>query len=219
VARRLILLVAAVTLLLDANVPLQASPSGNATIEGPGLNKPIVLSGQPLWDFLYLTRLLRGTSGPPPGRSGSPDPRNLGPRYEVAILLAPSNDHGRIRIRQVLFPYSRSETGKLVAWVYTSPSQRLPTGERSPFQLASGWWSSHVLFKFLLAVGLPESAPNPEATDNETREVRPGQSPPGFSRRGVWLGLLALGVLLLLGAVTGRPSETHTLRETKRAAP
>lgn len=187
------------------NVALnQEAPSpGRATIDGAGLSRPIRLGGQPFFDLVYLSGLVRDWSPPPPGEPVLPAP-DLGPRLLIRYTFqAPG---GSIRVRQHLY----LSNGR-AAWTYTPPGQQIAVAGDKTVVAPSGWWRSRILGEFLSAVGLQRAVLNPVTDVIEAVGVaeRPADgASQGVPPSSVGVGLAALALLLLAAALAGRTQQT-----------
>jgi hypothetical protein len=172
--------------------------SGTATITGPGLDAPMVLR----WHgdcLVYCQQLTKqstfadlATNAGLFGFRGSalqPSPPNgdLGSAYSVAFELATENGHTQ-RATLTMYPYGPGDFPPYVTirpWFHIPPGIHV-LGEPVP----PGWWpASPLLLQELKHEGLPARS----AAGN------------GSSRAGMTAGLAAFGVLLLAGAILGRP--------------
>ncbi len=200
-------------------VPVFASvqpriPEGHAAIRGPGLERPLQLTGQPFFDLVYLAGLVPEWSPPPPGqRVPPPPPERLGPAYDVFYSF-PSAGRGPVPLVQTL--YYGATDGETV-WIHTLSGQGIPLTGESRLDVPEGWWLSPVLDDFLRAVALaegvaafppPDQAPaGPSAQPMTTLspEAEPAEEVAGRATRSL-LGVAAIGLLLILGALSSRPA-------------
>ena len=143
-------------LLVAALVPAAASAKGasEATIEGPGLDRPVRLARQ---DHRQLVQLAQDSGFfhgvfsqiPDPMLDEQPEGR-LGPRFRISWAM-PGPDGVIDRIEQDLYPYA---TPSPVS--YMEPGQRYFGTERT----RGGWFVAPTGLKNdLVAVGLPRNAP------------------------------------------------------------
>ena len=148
--KRLLFLLAAAALVL----PAAASAKGpsEATITGPGLGKPITISGTETTGSQIMD--LADAAGFFPAAFGQePDPMiarpkgDLGPKYEITYEV-PGN--GGSQIHQDLYPYATTP----YALTYTKPGQPI-----FDMQTRGGWWTDQRLKGVLVAAGLPKTAP------------------------------------------------------------
>jgi hypothetical protein len=218
----------AVTLALAVGVAFEAPasasvrpriPEGQAAIRGPGLDRPLELSGQPFFDLIYMAGLIPDWSPPPPGQHVPSSPAGpLGPPYDVFYSF-PVAGQGPVPLVQTFY-FEAANRG--VVWVHTLRGQGIPLTGGGRLDVPEGWWRSPVLSDFLRAVALaegitefpPDEAQAPASPSDQTAIAAPGQpeeseEAPGAGTR-VLLGLGALGLLLLLGAFGGRPAGERT---------
>ena len=153
-----VLAVVAVALALPAAAA--AKGASQATIEGPGLDSPIVLKsdggGDPSTSS-KLGRLAEDAGFFPAVFGQSPDPMlrerpkvKLGPKYTVTYVVPGPNDTSS-KIRQDLYPYAKP-------WLvsYTKPGQRFWGGQRTH----GGWYQApYDLKPTLVSAGLPATPP------------------------------------------------------------
>jgi hypothetical protein len=205
-------------------VPASASvrpriPDGQAAIRGPGLDRPLELSGQPFYDLMYMAGLIPNWSPPPPGQHVQSSPAGpLGPPYDVFYSF-PVAGQGPVPLVQTFY-FEAPNRG--VVWVHTLAGQGIPLTGGGRLDVPEGWWQSAVLHDFLRAVALaegisefppdkvqPAASPSEETAIAASREIELSEEAPGAGTR-VLLGLGALGLLLLLGAFGGRPAGERT---------
>jgi hypothetical protein len=212
----------AVTLALLAGgalVPAFASvqpriPEGFVEIRGPGLGRPLQLTGQPFFDLVYLAGLVPEWSPPPPGRRVPPPPsERLGPAYDVFYTF-PSAGRGPVPLVQTLY-YGAKDRG--MVWIHTLSGQGIPLTGVTRLEVPEGWWQSSVLDDFLRAVALAEgiaafppgevqaaAGPTPQPATTSSPKTGPEEER-GKATRSL-LGVAAIGLLLLLGALSSRPA-------------
>src|SRR5205085_676006 len=174
--------------------------ASQASITGPGLDKPLVLSGK--GDVAQTTlETLAGEMGFFPAVFGqSPDPMldhrptgRLGPKYEVNWIM-PGPNGTTSTIRQDLYPYAR-----LYPVSYTKPGQRYWGNQHS----RGGWFASPAqLRRDLVAVGLPAQAP-----------------PSGGGGGTGWLRWVAISVTTAAGLALLAILTTLALRRRPRPEP
>lgn len=195
-------------------------PEGRATIRGPALDRPLELGGQPYFDLIYLAGLVPDWSPPPPGqRTSEPSFDEIGALHQVSYSFRVA---GRkpVSLEQTLYlrPGGLGE-----AWVETKPEQVIPLVGGGRLMVPSGWWRSEVLGDFLrgvmLAGGLTGSAsvatgpvsPSRPAPTAAVTELPRGTAREAKSSR-MLIGIAALGLLLLIGAVEARPGPLQASR-------
>jgi hypothetical protein len=220
-------LVLVLTAVASAASPPHSSqhqiPDGRATIRGPGLDRPLELAGQPYFDLVFLAGLVPEWSPPPPGqRVAEPSAEQIGASYEVSYSF-PVDQGEPVSLVQTL-NFGTHGLGEV--WTKTKAGQWIPLVNGGRLEAPAGWWRSDMLDDFLRAVALAEGLsgfppPVTQATsDGETTaevppgiELQPTERPATTSR--VLLGLGALGLLLLIGALESRPG---ALRAANRAS-
>jgi hypothetical protein len=175
--------------------------SGSATIDGPGLARPLSLSwhGDCLEYCMELRRpnpfvdLVTGA-----GLFGfrgdvirdSPPQGDLGPGYDVVFSVTYRSGRSD-RVTAELYPYG---PGDLPPYITVEPWFRIAAGQRFLHEpLAAGWWpSSPSLLGELRDLGLP------------SRRALTRKSTAGIGAAGI-AAAAAFAALLLAGAVAGRP--------------
>ena len=208
--------------LVVAAVLLSAAPAeqpgeqgvgeGGALIRGPGMERPLEVAGQPFFDLVHLAGLMPESSPPAPG-SRVPEPATGRPgiRYDV-LYSFPMRGQGPIPVVQELYVAPGGE----VAWTHTRPGQAIPLHEGGELPAPGGWWRSRVLADFLgglaRAEGIAELGSQPAETgeasplpgpDEEERAARDAETEQATAWRTL-VGLVALGALLLVGALGSR---------------
>ena len=150
--KRLLFLLATAALLL----PAAASAKGpsEATITGPGLGKPIKISGtettgSPMMDLADAAGFFPAAFGQQPDPMIATPKGDLGPRYEITYEVPTGNDSSS-KIHQDLYPYAT----RPYALTYTKPGQPI-----FDMQTKGGWWTDQRLKSVLVAAGLPKTAP------------------------------------------------------------
>lgn len=157
--KRILLTIALATLVLPATA-LAKGPS-EASLDGPGLGKPITFTGTeepgtPLGDLTAQAGFFPAAfeQQPDPMLAGRPK-GNLGPKYTIAYTV-PGPEGEVFHIRQGVYPYA-----KPWAVTYMAPGQelfRIPNGTRG------GWYESPALKETLIRAGLPKVAPAPASS-------------------------------------------------------
>lgn len=198
-------------------------PEGKAVIRGSALDGSLELAGQPFFDLVYLGGLVPDWSPPPPGQrvSTPPPARQLGPPLEVEYSFRLGKQRA-VPLTQTLYPETGAGGGILV---HTPAGQIIPLVGGGRLDAPEGWWRSEVLPGFLRAVAVAEglTAFPPDSTElsaavEQTAEPAPPEADPPPTTEGVptririVLGLAALALLLLLGAVESRPSHLRAPR-------
>ena len=146
--------------LVALAVPAIAAAKGpaSASISGPGLGQPLVVTGDGEGLDTRLGTLAMSSGFFPQLFGQLPDPTlatrprgRLGPRYTV-VYVVPGPNGIRSRIVQHLYPYA-----KPVVLTYMKPRQRFWEGD-----LAHGGWyrASAGLKRMLVRAGLPTRAPS-----------------------------------------------------------
>jgi hypothetical protein len=193
---RLTLLFLAGALALLAPAAALAKGASEATITGPGLERPITLAGESQPGGEQLMQLAEHAEfffavfaqTPSPMLDERPAGR-LGPRYTIEYTMPGPNNEEDV-IVQELYPYATPEPV-----TYTEPGQKFWTTEET----VGGWYLPGTLFRDeLVALGLPESPPG-TIPDNE----------------GVpWTAILVVAVVAAFGALAA-----FVLRSRRRARP
>jgi hypothetical protein len=179
--KRILFLLAIALLALPATA-LAKGPT-EASIKGPGLGKPIKMTGAEgqgrLGDLAQQAGFFPAAFGQDPNPMLPARPKgDLGPKYTIDYTV-PGSNSSAFQIRQDVYPYA-------------SPSavSYMPSGQRIfDFTTRGGWFESEQLKDALVTAGLPRS---PVAASTS--------SGAGFLSTGR-LGVLVL-VLVLLGTTT-----------------
>ena len=177
-----------VALALGLAMPAAALAKGasEATITGPGLGDGITLAGEGRPGGEQLMQLAEHAGFFPAVFQTVPNPiqaqrptGDLGPRYTISYTMPGPNNELDV-IRQDLYPYAEPDP-----LTYTQPGQAYWTDQ----QTVGGWYvAGSILLDELVAVGLPETAP----------EASPGdEGVPLIPIAGIAL-TLGLGVLAAL---------------------
>lgn len=184
--KRSLLIVCSLALALAA--PAAAKGPDQATINGPGLDAPIVLGGDAEGDvgstfgrFAEGAGFMYAVFQQTPDRMLKKRPTgDLGPRYRI-VWRVPGGGAGTSFASQALYPYARG--GPVT---YMRPGQPLFGGDHAT---SGGWFRSTdgSFKKQLVALGLPESAP-------ETSAVL--KRPEAKQRTSRWLPLALAGLVL-----------------------
>jgi hypothetical protein len=185
------ILVPLVTLLVAA--PAGAKPGHDepeivavASISGADLDGPILLSGDPVWQVLYLSTFRGvGLAGAEPPSAGS-----LGPAFDARYrFIMPNGDVQTLD--QTLYPCADDHR----VWSFTPSGQDwilMPIGRLAQ----TGWWHSVSLVRTFEDVGLEcDSARAPGVA---------GPAGGGASFAGLWAGLAALLALVAIVALSRR---------------
>jgi hypothetical protein len=155
------------------------------SISGPGLDGPILMSGNRAWRVLYLSTF-RGYGLP---FAQAPDADRLGPVLEARYRFV--LPHGDVRtLRQRLYPCASD--GRL--WAHTPSGQdriRLRIGS----DVQTGWWHSRALPDVLGRGALEEVC-----RDAEGAVAGSGVSATSGSLVGLWVGFSSLLILTVAGA-------------------
>lgn len=218
--------VLALTAVASAASPPHSSqhqlPEGRATIRGPALDRPLELAGQPYFDLVFLAGLVPEWSPPPPGqRMPEPSADEIGASYDVAYSF-PVADGDPVSLAQTLH-FGNPNLGEV--WVNTKAGQWIPLVDGGRLEAPGGWWRSDVLGDFLRAVAVAEgfsgfpSAETNAITAGQTTMAAPTASDPPRTEAPattsrVLLGLGALGLLLLIGALESRPRGLGVINRT-----
>ena len=144
--------------LVALAVPAIAAAKGpaSAMISGPGLDRPLVVTGDGEGPGTQLGTLAMSSGFFPQMFGQTPDPTlparprgTLGPRYTV-VYVVPAPNGIRSRIVQRLYPYA-----KPVVLTYMKPGQRFWEGD-----IAHGGWyrATAGLKRMLVRAGLPARA-------------------------------------------------------------
>jgi hypothetical protein len=189
-------------------------PEGRTTIRGPALDRPLELAGQPYFDLVFLAGLVPEWSPPPPGhRVSEPSAEQIGASYDVSFSFQVA-ERESVSLAQTLH-FGTQNLGEV--WVNTKTGQWIPLVTGGRLEAPGGWWRSDVLDDFLRAVAVAEGLsgfPPPEmqtTSDGRTTAAAPPASDPPRTTEEpattprVLLGLGALGLLLLIGALESRP--------------
>jgi hypothetical protein len=182
--KRFLFLLVVAALALPATA-FAKGPS-EASITGPGLQKPIKISGtetegSPIMDLAEASGFFPAAFGQTPNPMTSSAPKGqLGPKYSLDYTV-PGGGGETFSIHQDAYPYA---TPFSVAY--------MPSGQPIfDMETKGGWFTDTRLKEILVAHGLPKTAS--EATSGKS-------SPAGFFSTGK-LGALVL-VLLVLGGAT-----------------
>jgi hypothetical protein len=117
---------------------------------------------------------------------------DLGPKYAMDINIV-TNSRGIVRVALDLYPYG---PGGFAPYVTVRPWFHIPAGQRGLFgeQVDAGWRAaSPILLTELRSLGLPS---------NQAAERSAGQ---GVSTAGIAAGVAGFVLLILAGAIAGRP--------------
>ena len=182
--KRLLLLLAVAALVLPAGA--FAKGPDEAKITGPGLNKPITITGleeagSPVMAFAEAAGFFPAAFWQEPNPMLPDRPKgDLGPRFKIEYNV-PGGDGTSFSITQDLYPYAQPS-----AVTYMKAGQEI-------FDLTTrgGWWTDSSLKDQLVALGLPKTAAEAETASSSSA---------GFFSTGR-LGALVF-VLLLVGAGT-----------------
>ena len=155
--KRLLFLLAVAGLALPATA-LAKGPS-EARITGPGLDKPIKISGtetdgSPIMNLAEAAGFFPATFGQEPNAMIARPKGDLGPEYEITYEV-PGGNVSNFTIHQDLYPYA----ARPYALTYTKPGQPI-----FDMQARGGWWTDQRLKAVLVAAGLPKTAPAPAKT-------------------------------------------------------
>jgi hypothetical protein len=190
--RFLLVLVAALVL---APAALAKGPS-QATITGPGLDRPLSITGNGESEGTALGYLTEYAGFFPATFGQSPDPMlsarpagKLGPRYRIHYVV-PGGEGTSYRLVQDLYPYARG--GPVT---FMKAGQRIFDLDRSQ----GGWYRTDpALKRLLVSSGLPRTAPSSSLGSAARSNVDAGSS---GSTVALILGLGALLAILLAGSV------------------
>jgi hypothetical protein len=219
--------VLALTAVASAASPPHSSqhqiPEGRATIRGPALDRPLELAGQPYFDLVFLAGLVPEWSPPPPGqRVSEPSADQIGASYDVDYSF-PVADREPVSLAQTLH-FGNQNLGEV--WVNTKAGQWIPLVDGGRLKAPGGWWRSDVLGDFLRAValaeglsGFPPAETNAITTSQTTVTAPTASDPPRTTDErattsGVLLGLGALGLVLVIGALESRPRGLGAINRT-----
>jgi hypothetical protein len=188
----------AITLSAAAPAAAKAFSLDKVEITGPGLDRPITLSGRELWSgrngHVAITLLPQGLSGQSATATTIPSGWK-GPRYGVSLHLRLHlfRRPRSVTIRQHLYPYA---LGGPVT--FTPPGQKV----RMVPRVKPGWERASILLVELLQrLGLPP-APKPSDRTDVSRSVRAE----GFPWVATASSLVVSAALLLgLRAAIARP--------------
>lgn len=155
-----------VALALGLSVPAAALAKGasEATITGPGLGDGITLAGEGRPGGEQLMHLAEDAGFFPAVFQTFPSPihaqrpkGDLGLRYTIAYTMPGPNNELDV-IHQDLYPYAEPDPV-----TYTQPGQAYWTDQ----QTVGGWYvAGSILLDELVAVGLPETAPEASPGDD-----------------------------------------------------
>ncbi|MFN2545449.1 MAG: hypothetical protein ABR600_12905 [Actinomycetota bacterium] len=191
----------------DENMPV----AGSATITGPGLDHPLVLhwtgdclmycEGVPATNpFVDLVSAV-GVTGAMRGSVFDRAPTgSLGPKYDVAVAIE-TKTGGTVRVAFDVYPYG---PGDFAPYVSVRPWFHIPAGQHGLFDadVDPGWRAgSPLLLGELRGAGLPSRR---EAFGNSS----------GASGAGVAAGVAGFALLILAGAVAGRPRRRNAVRSS-----
>jgi len=150
--KRFLFLLAAAALVL----PAAASAKGpsEARITGPGLDKPIKISGtetdgSPIMSLAEAAGFFPAAFGQEPNPLIARPKGDLGPKYVITYEV-PGGNYSNFTIRQDLYPYA----ARPYALTYTKPGQPI-----FDMQTKGGWWTDQRLKSVLVSAGLPKTAP------------------------------------------------------------
>jgi hypothetical protein len=190
-------------------------------IRGPALDRPLELAGQPYFDLVFLAGLVPEWSPPPPGQRGpEPSAEQIGASYDVSYSF-PVAGREPVSLAQTLHFGTEDLAG---VWVNTKAGQWIPLVNGGRLEAPGGWWRSDVLDDFLRAValaeglsGFPPAETNAISAGQTTGATPTASDPPRATERPattsrVLLGLGALGLLLLIGALESRPRGLRAIR-------
>jgi hypothetical protein len=188
-----------------------------ASVTGPGLATPVVIrwggdcpfpeycgsnggaTGLDGFSFLNSTGVLgRATTGPGPART------LLGPKYEITYRVV---SRGVVMTaHEDLYPFGpgTSQYDPQRPWLYALPGQRLFTG-----MLPGGWIMAPTSLVSILRdhgfhVPAPPPTGFPTAPQPQTVAKAPSPRPDGPAPWALGLGALALGGMVVAGAIVGR---------------
>ena len=157
--KRFLFLLAAAALVL----PAAASAKGpsDARITGPGLAKPITISGtetdgSPIMNLADAAGFFPAAFGQEPSPMIARPKGDLGPKYLITYKV-PGGTITNFTIRQDLYPYA----ARPYALTYTKPGQPI-----FGMQAKGGWWTDQRLKSVLVAAGLPKTAPGKAKTSS-----------------------------------------------------
>ncbi len=169
------------------------------SISGPGLDGPVLLSGDPVWRILYLTTF-RGFGI---ASAEQPTAEDLGPGFDASYRFVLRKGDVQT-LRQTLYPCAAD--GRV--WAFTPSGQDyVLQRHRISTLVQTGWWHSVKLVRVLDAYGLGAACDRSDAGAAASIGL-PG---PG-SLAGLWVGLGGILVLVGIGALeawasrTGRPA-------------
>ena len=163
-----------------------ADPVAVITISGPGLDGPILVSGDRAWEVLYLSTF-RGLGIP---SADVPSIDRLGPALEAGYRFVLSNGHVRT-LHQTLYPCARD--GRV--WAST-PSGQDRVLLRTGSQVQTGWWHSAAL-RDVLGRDALEGLCRDRAGALAAGAVPAGPGSP----IGLWVGLAIVLVLTVAGGL------------------
>ena len=164
-----LILVPFVIALLAVIAPTAALAKGasEAEIVGPGLDRPIVLTGSgDLATVMPLAELVEAAGFYPAVFVRSPDPMlderpvgDLGPKYTITYVMPGPNSEVDELVQDV-YPYAKPDPV-----TYTAPGQPFFGTE----QTRGGWFVATSLLKDqLVAVGLPQNRPTTAVGDDRS---------------------------------------------------
>ena len=162
--KRFLFLLAAAALVL----PAAASAKGpsEARITGPGLDKPIKISGtetdgSPIMSLAEAAGFFPAAFGQEPNPLIARPKGDLGPKYVITYEV-PGGNFSNFTIRQDLYPYA----ARSYALTYMKPGQPI-----FDMQTKGGWWTDQRLKGVLVAAGLPKTRARGEGQDVELCRV------------------------------------------------
>jgi hypothetical protein len=185
--KRLFFVLALAALALPG-AALAKGPS-EATITGPGLARPIVITGtetdgSPIMNLADVTGFFPAAFGQTPDpMSAAPPKAGLGPKYSLDYVV-PGGNSVDFKIHQELYPYARNG-----GWSHMPAGQPIFDMEGGTH---GGWFHDARLKGILVAHGLPKSPPS------STSPTSSKSSNAGFFSTGK-IGALVL-VLFGIGA-------------------
>ena len=185
--KRIRILIAGSALALAVAAPAVAKGPDQATITGPGLDSPIILSGDAEGNVnSTFGRFAEGAGFMYAVFQQTPDPMlaqrpkgDLGPRYDI-VYRVPGGGTGTAYARQALYPYA---PGGPVTYMRTG--QPLFGGDHATH---GGWFRSldSSFREQLVSLGLPKTAPQGTAVVKTEPERRTSR----------WLPIAFAGLLL-----------------------
>jgi hypothetical protein len=143
-----------------------------------------------------------------------PDRRVLGPRYDVTFTFA-AEGLTSTTVRAELYPYGPGFVAgqKSSAWFYVPPGQQV-----LDLPVTGGWWPGlSGMMDVLTSRGLPATSPVPIPALNVAHAAAAHSAATqtvndSLARNWIlWAGVVGLVLLVVAGAVAGRPRRTHPL--------